>query len=154
MQRIERKKIFFMSIGYSVRGDVWVHLLLWLKTTEFFSLFSSKLLSQIPIPFHGDFLLLYSLLKLIRTLHLLTIWTLTWVSVPSDIHLIFLWVTLANVTLFACLLHINAAGKVASLHLMRQLWLPPRRLIFSSSFLLLGTYPYYQYLFKMTPYYG
>ena len=95
--------------------------------------FSSKLFR---FPLHGDFLLLYSLLKLIRTLHLLTIWTLTWVPVPSDIHLIFLWVALANVTLFACLLHINAAGKVASLHLMRQLWLPPGHFIFSSFFLL------------------
>ena len=74
-------------------------------------------------PLHGDFLPLYSLLKLIRTLHLLTIWTFTWVPVPSDIFLIFLWVALTNVTLFACLLHINAAEKVVFLHLMRQLWL-------------------------------
>ena len=91
-------------------------------------------------PLHGDFLPLYSLLKLIRTLHLLTIWTFTWVPVPSDIFLIFLWVALTNVTLFACLLHINAAEKVASLHLMRQLWLLSRRLTFSS-FLLCVAHP-------------
>ena len=158
MQQSKHKNILFMSTGYSVRGDVWVHPLLWLKTTEFFSLSLSLSLSfSSPIfrsLLHGDFLLLYSLLKLIRTLHLLTIWTLTWVSVPSDIHFIFLWVALANVTLFACLLHINVAGKVASLHLMRQLWLPPGRLIFSSFFLLCEAYPYYPYLFGMTPYYG
>ena len=102
------------------------------------SLFSSPISRS---PLHGDLLLLYSLLKLIGTLHLFTIRTFTWVPVPSDIHLIFLWVALANVTLFAYLLHINAAGKVASLHLMRQLWLPPRRLTFSSFFLLCEAYP-------------
>ena len=101
-------------------------------------LFSPKLFRSL---LHGDFLLLYSLLKLIRALHLLTIWTFTWVPVPSDIHLIFLWVALANVTLFTCLLHINAAGKVASLHLMRQLWFPPRRLTFSSFFLFCEAHP-------------
>ena len=92
--------------------------------TEFFSLPLSSF-------FHRDFLLLYSLLKLIGALHLLTIWTFTWVPVPSDICLIFLWVVLAKITLFTCLLYINAAGKVASLHLMRQWWLPPGRLTFS-----------------------
>ena len=38
---------------------------------------------------------------------------------------------MANVILFAYLLYINAAGKVASLHLMRQWWLAPGRLTFS-----------------------
>ena len=60
--------------------------------------------------------------------------------VPLDIHLIFLWVALANLTLFTCLLHINAAKKVASLHLMRQLWLLLGRLTFSS-FLLCEAHP-------------
>ena len=100
-----------------------------------------SLFLQFPIPSSWGFLLLYSLLKLIRTLHLLTIWTFTWVPVPSDIHLIFLWVALANVTLFACLLHINATGKVASLHLMRQLWFPLGCLTFSSFFLLCEAHP-------------
>ena len=85
-------------------------------------------------PLHGDLLLLYSLLELIKTLHLLAIWTFTWVSVPSDISLILLWVALANVTLFVCLLHINAAEKVAFLHLMRQLWLLPDVLHFPLSY--------------------
>ena len=100
----------------------------WILSTLSLPLFSS--ISQSPL--HEDFLLLYSTLKLIRALHLLTIWTFTWVPVPSDIHLIFLWVALAEIILFTCLLYINAARKVASLHLMRQLWLPPGRLTFSS----------------------
>ena len=105
----------------------------WLQTTEFFHLsLSLSFFSILRSPLHGDFLLLYSTLKLIRALHLLIIWTFTWVPVPSDIHLIFLWVALAKITLFTCLLHINAAGKVAFLHLMRQLWLPLGSLTFSS----------------------
>ena len=100
-----------------------------LSPLSLFLSFSSILRS----PLHGGFLLLYSLLKLIRTLHLLTIWTFTWVPVPSDIFLSFLWVALANVTLFTCLLHINAAEKVAFLHLIRQLWLLPDVLHFPLS---------------------
>ena len=130
-----------MSTRYLVRGDLWVHLWLWSKTIAFLSLSISFLFSNFRSLLHGDFLLLYSLLKLIRALHLLIIWTFTWVPVPSDIHSIFLWVALANVTVFACLLHINAAGKVASLHLMRQLWFPPGRLTFSSFFLLCEAHP-------------
>ena len=99
--------------------------------TEFLNL-SHSFFSILQSPLHGDFLLLYSTFKLMRALHLLTIWTFTWVPVPSDIHLIFLWVALAKITLLTCLLHINAARKVASLHLIRQLWLPPGRLTFSS----------------------
>ena len=104
------------------------------------SLSLSLSFSILPSLLHRDFLLLYSTFKLMRALHLLTIWTFTWVPVPSDIYLIFLWVALANVTLFACLLHINAAEKVASSHLMRQLWLLPGRLTFSA-FLLCETHP-------------
>ena len=130
-----------MPTRYSIWGDVWVHFWLWSKTIAFLSPSISFLFSNFRSLLHGDFLLLYSLLKLIKALHLLTIWTFTWVSVPSDIHLIFLWVALANVTLFAYLLHINAAGKVASLHLMRQWWFPIGRLTFSSFFLLCENHP-------------
>ena len=73
-------------------------------------------------PLHGDSFLLYSSLQVIRTLHLLIIWAFTWVLIPSDISPVFLWVVVAKVTLLACLLHINAARKVAALHLMWQLW--------------------------------
>ena len=142
MQHIGRENIPFLFTGYrseemykctSCSG---YRLQNSFTSLSLFLSFSSILRS----PLHGDFLLLYSLLKLIRTLHLLTIWTFTWVPVPSDIFLIFLWVALANVTLFACLLHINAAEKVASLHLMRQLWLLFGRLTFSS-FLLCVAHP-------------
>ena len=154
MQQFERKNIYLMSTGYLVRGTVWVHLWFWSKTIALLFLPLSFLFIKFRSLLHGDFLPLYSFLKLIRALHLLTIWTFTWVPVPLNIHLIFLWVALANVTLFACLLHINAAGKVASLHLMRQLWSlfgHPMLLFFS---LLCEAYPYNQYLFGMTPCYG
>ena len=94
---------------------------------------------------HGDALLLYSLLKVIRVLHLLIIWTFTWVPVPSDIYPTFLWVAMAKVTLFACPLHINAVRKVAFLNLMRQLWSPPGHPILSSFSRLCEARPYYQY---------
>ena len=97
---------------------------------------------------HGDSLLLYSPLEIIRTLHLLIIWTFTWVPVSSDIYPTFLWVAVAKVTLFVCPLHINAARKVASLHLMRQLWSPPGHLILSSFFRLCEARPYNQYSFE------
>ena len=73
-------------------------------------------------PIHGDSLFLYSLLEVIRALHLLIIWTLTWVPVPSDIPPpTFLWVVVAKAALFTGLLHINAARKAAVMHLMWQL---------------------------------
>ena len=133
-----------MSTGCSVRGGVWVHFCSWLKTivslsiSPFLSPFFRSLL-------HGDALLLYSLLKVIRALHLLIVWTFTWVPVPSDIYPTFLWVAVAKVTLFACPLHINAARKVASMHLMRQLWFPPGRPVLSSFSQLSEARPYYQH---------
>ena len=141
MQQFERKNISFMSIRYSVQRDVWMHLWFWLKTITFLSISISFFFPLFRSFLHGDFLLLYSILKLIRALHLLTIWTFTWVPVPSNIYLIFLWVALANVTLFTCLLHINAAGKVASLYLMRQLWFLPGHLTLSSFFLPCEAHP-------------
>ena len=96
-------------------------------------------------PLYRDALLLYSLLKVIRALNLLIIWTFTWVPIPSDIYPTFLWVAVAKVTLFACPLHINAARKVASLHLMRQLWSLPGHPILSSFSRLCEACSYYQY---------
>ena len=130
MQYVERENIPLTFDKISVRGDVYMHLLFCLQTIEFFSLSPFLFSSNLPSHHHGDLLLLYSLLGLIRTLHLLAIWTFTWVPVPSDISFVLLWVALANVTLFACLLHINAAENVAFLHLMRQLWLLPDALRF------------------------
>jgi len=42
-------------------------------------------------------------------LHLLIIWALTWVSVPSDTLFGFLWVVVDKAALFRGLLYINAA---------------------------------------------
>ena len=132
MQPIERENIPFTFTGY--RSE---------ETYEGTSCSGYRLLNSFNSPslfiqfsdplFMGISPLLYSLLKLIRVLHLLFIWTFTWVPVPSDIFLIFLWVALANETLFTCLLHINTAEKVAFLHLMRQLWLLPDVLRFPLS---------------------
>jgi len=68
---------------------------------------------------HEESFTLYILLWIIFTLHLLIIRTLTWVLVPSDTLSGFLWVVVAEVVLFRGLLHINAARKVVSMHLIR-----------------------------------
>ena len=70
-------------------------------------------------PFHEESSTLYSLFWIIFTFHLLIIWTLTWVLVPSATFPNSLWVVLAKVALFRHLLHINVASKVAVVHLMR-----------------------------------
>ena len=154
MQRFERKNTSFMSTRCLVREGVWVHFGFWLNTIVFLSLSLPLSFSFFRSTLHGNAFLLYSLLKVIRTLHLLIIWTFTWVPVPSDIHPTFLWVAVAKVTLFACPLHINVARKVASLHLIRQLWSPPGHPILSFFSLLCEAHPYYQYLFGMIPHYG
>ena len=127
----------FLIKGYSLSFSI---------SPPFFSFFRSTL--------HGDALLLYNLLKVIKALHLLIIWTFTWVPVSSDIHPTFLWVAVAKVTLFACLLHINAVRKVASLHLMRQLWSPPGHPILSSFSRFCEAHPYYEYSFGVILHYG
>ena len=66
----------------------------------------------------GEFPTLYSPFWIIFTLHRLIIWTLTQVLIPSATFPNSLWVALAKVALFIRLLHINAASKVAIVHLM------------------------------------
>ena len=58
------------------------------------------------------------------------IWDFTWVSVPLATSSGSLWVVITKVSLFRCLLHINAAGKVVTVNLMRwqQLFLRSFRL--------------------------
>ena len=68
---------------------------------------------------HWGSLTLYSSLWTILILHLLIIWALTWVSVPSDTLFGFLWVMVAKIALFRGLLNINTARKVAVVHSMR-----------------------------------
>ena len=68
---------------------------------------------------HGGSLTLYSSIWTILILHLLIIWTLTWVLVPSDTLFGFLWVVVTKAALFRGLIHINAARKIAAVHLMQ-----------------------------------
>ena len=67
----------------------------------------------------------------ILTLHLLIIWALTQVSVPSDTLSGSLWVAVVKIVLFRGLFHINVARKVTTVHLMqweqlsfRYFWVP------------------------------
>ena len=70
-------------------------------------------------PFNEESSTLYSLFWIIFTFHLLIIWTLTWVLVPLVTFPSSLWVAVAKIALFRGLLHINAANRVAVVHLMR-----------------------------------
>ena len=88
-------------------------------------------LSPFRSPFHEESSTLYSFFWIIFTLHLLIIWTLTWVLVPSATSTNFLWVAVAKVALFRGLLHINAASKLAVVHLMW--WCQPSFRYFGSS---------------------
>ena len=88
----------------------------------------------LPSPFHEESSTLYSLFWIIFTLHLLIIWTLTWVLVPSATFPSSLWVAIVKVALFRRLPHINAASKVAIMHLMR--WCQPSLRYFRVFFLL------------------
>ena len=69
-------------------------------------------------PLLGDFYLLYRPSPIIWALHLLIIQTPTWAPIPSDILISSLWVAVAKVVLFRSLLFINAARRVAVVHLM------------------------------------
>ena len=68
---------------------------------------------------HGRSFTLYSSSWTILILHLLIIWVITWVLVPSDTFFSFLWVAVAKTALFKDLLHINATRKATVMHLMR-----------------------------------
>ena len=102
-----------------VRGDWFLYICL-------SSIITSLVLDYYNVSFlifrsfpHGGSLTLYSSLWTILILHLLIIWAFIWVSVPSDTLFGFLWIVVANAALFMGLLHINAARKVASVHLMQ-----------------------------------
>ena len=91
-------------------------------------------LSLFPSPFHEESSTLYSFFWIIFTLHMLIIWTLTWVLVPSTTFLNSLWVALAKVALFRLPFHINVASKVAVVQLIR--WCQPSLRYFRVFFLL------------------
>ena len=68
---------------------------------------------------YGGSLTLYSSFWTILILHLLIIWAIAWVPVPSDTLSGFLWVVVAKTALFRGLLNISAARKVAVVHSMQ-----------------------------------
>ena len=70
-------------------------------------------------PFHKGFFTLYSSHWIILTLYLSFIWDFTWVSVSSNTSSGSLWVVITRVSLFRCLLHINAVRKVVTVNLIR-----------------------------------
>ena len=70
-------------------------------------------------PPHGGSLTLYSSLWTILILHLLIIWALTWVHVPSNAFFGFLWVVVAKTVLFRDLLNTNVARKVTAVYSMQ-----------------------------------
>ena len=78
--------------------------------------------------------MLYNSLYNILILHLLIIRASTWVFVPSDTFSDIQCIVVAKVTLFRGILHINAARKVVTMHLMRWQQLSSR--YFWASFLL------------------
>ena len=81
--------------------------------------FLSSFLWFFRSPLHKGFFTLYSSFQIILTLHLSFIWDFTWVSVPLNTSSGSLWVVITKVSLFRCLLHINAAKKVVTMHLIR-----------------------------------
>ena len=68
---------------------------------------------------HGGFLSLYISSWVILILHLLIIWSFTWVPVPSDTLSGILWVVVVKAILFRGHLNINVARKIAVVHSMR-----------------------------------
>ena len=79
----------------------------------------SSFLGFFRSPFHKGFFTLYSSLWIILTLHLSFIWDFTCVSVPLNTSSGSLWVVITRVSLFRCILYINAARKVITVHLIR-----------------------------------
>ena len=103
---------------FTVRGGIWSYKSITVGYRYNFDCYSIFALFFRSFP-HGRSLTLYNSLWTILILHLLIIWALIWVPVPSDTLFGFLWVVVAKTTLFRGILHINAARKVAVVHSMR-----------------------------------
>ena len=106
-----------------VQGDELLFKSLFLKDSPTFSatviifLLSSTVFSD-PLLIGGSshYIVFF---QIILTVHLLFIGTFTQVHVPLDIFFGFLYTGVVEIALFRGLLHINAARKVAAVHLMR-----------------------------------
>ena len=102
----------------------------WFSDILYLKLYDRFHYSFFSLPFHGGFFTLYSPPRTIFILHLLAIWTLTWVLIPSGTVLRFLWVVVAKALLFRSLLYINAVKKVVVVPLMRWQQFSFRYIIF------------------------
>ena len=101
-----------------IGGDWEFYLWIQITTLGFFCMLQYSLFFFFPSRPYGGFYTLYRLFLIIWALHLLIIQAPTWAPIPSDTSFSPLWVVVAKVTLFRGLLHINAARKVAAVHLM------------------------------------
>ena len=107
-----------------VRGDELLFKSLFLKDSPTFNatviifLLSSTVFSDPPLMGGSSHYIVF--FQIILTVHLLFIGTFTQVHVPSDIFSDFLYTVVVEIVLFRGSLHINAARKVAVVHLMRQ----------------------------------
>ena len=106
-----------------VRGDELLFKSLFLKDSPTFNatiiifLLSSTVFSDPPLMGGSSHYIVF--FQIILTVHLLFIGTFTQVNVPSDIFSGFLYTVVVEIVLFRGFLHINAARKVAVVHLMR-----------------------------------
>ena len=121
-----------------VRGDELLFKSQFLKDSPTFSvtvilfLLSSTMFSDPPLMGGSSHYIVF--FQIILTVHLLFIGTFTQVHVPSDIFSGFLYMVVVEIALFKGSFHINAARKVAAVHLMR--WQQPFFQIFLHSYLL------------------
>ena len=106
-----------------VRGGELLFKSLFLKDSSTFSatvilfLFSSTVFSDPPLMGGSSHYIVY--FQIILTVHLLFIGIFTQVPVPSCIFFGFLYTVVVVIALFRGPLYINAARKVAAVHLMR-----------------------------------
>ena len=106
-----------------VQGDELLFKSQFLKDSPTFSatvilfLLSSIVFSDPPLMGGSSHYIVF--FQIILTVHLLFIGTFTQVHVPSDIFSGFLYMVVVEIALFKGSFHINAARKVAAVHLMR-----------------------------------
>ena len=83
---------------------IYIYIYWWKMITYTAQVVKMLSLTNFWFPFHGGSLTLYSSTWTIMALHLLIVWAITWMFVPSDTPSSLLWVGVAKVTLFRGLL--------------------------------------------------